>query len=219
MAERPTGKFKDQQTIGLIVFVLLALTVLGIFAANRLSSRSSPEGVASGASASRVPGAGAGASGGAVANGQPQGQAPRWEKTANFGVWELRCRKDAPASAKGCFGILEVKDTKQGKIVLAWVVGRNGRGEIGMTVQTPGGVLLSRGVEISLDQGKPEKLVYESCSQRGCLASAPLTDDFVARAKAAGKSKLAIVGLNGKTTTFAIPMEGFDKLVAGVKGQ
>jgi invasion protein IalB len=215
MAERPTGKFKDQQTIGLIVFVLLALTVLGIFAANRLSSRSSREGMASGAPAAQAPGAGSGA----VANGQPQGRAPRWEKTANFGVWELRCRKDAPASAKGCFGILEVKDTKLGKIVLVWVVGRNAAGEIGMTVQTPGGVLLSQGVVIALDQGKPEKLVYASCSHRGCLASGPLSDDFVARAKAAGKSKLAIVGLNGKTTTFAIPMEGFDKLVAGVKGQ
>ena len=211
MAERPTGKFKDQQTIGLIVFVLLALTILGIFAAHRLSSTMAPEGMPSGAASPQAPAAG----GGAMTNGQ----APRWEKTANFGVWELRCRKDAPGPNKGCFGILEVKDTKVDNIILVWVVGRNGRGDIGMTVHTPGGVLLSHGVDIALDQGKPEKLVYESCSPRGCLATAPLADDFAARAKAAGKAKLSVVGIDGKTTTFTIPMEGFDKLVAGVKGQ
>lgn len=211
MAERPAGKFKDQQTLGLIVFVLLALTVLGIFVANRLGGAGSSTGTSSAASSQ-----GPAAAGAPMANGQALGQAPRWEKTASFGVWELRCRKD---TAKACFGILEAKDAKRGQIVLAWVVGRNGKGELGMTIQTPGGVLLSRGVEVVLGEGKPEKFVYESCSQRGCLASMPLTDDFVMQAKAAEKAKLTIVALSGKATTFNIPLAGFDKLVAGVKGQ
>jgi len=207
MAESPAGKFKDQQTLGLIVFVLLALTVLGIFVANRLGGAGSATATSSSASSQASAAAGAQMS---------NGQAPRWEKTASFGVWELRCRKD---TAKACFGILEAKDAKRGQIVLAWVVGRNGKGELGMTIQTPGGVLLSRGIEVVLGEGKPVKFVYESCSQRGCLASMPLTDDFVTQAKGAEKAKLTIVALSGKATTFNIPLAGFDKLVAGVKGQ
>lgn len=210
MAESRTGKFKDQQTLVLIVFVLLALTVLGIFVAHRLSSGPAPVAGASGDAAPQVS---------APAAATAQGNASRWEKAATFGVWEVRCRKDAQGQAKGCYGILEVKDAKRNQILLAWVIGRNGKGELGTTIQTPGGVLLPRGVDVTLGEGKPQNFVYESCSPRGCLASAPLTDAFVEQAKTAKNAKLTIVGINGKATTFTIPLDGFDKAVAAVKGQ
>lgn len=210
MAESRTGKFQDQKTLILIVFVLLALTVLGIFVAHRLSSGPAPVAGMSGAASSQTP---------VPAAATAQGNEPRWEKTASFGVWEVRCRKDAQGPAKGCFGILEIKDAKRNQILLTWVIGRNGKGELGTTIQTPGGVLLPRGVDVTLGEGKPQNFVFESCSQRGCFASAPLTDAFVEQSKTAEKAKLTIVGLNGKATTFAIPLAGFDKAVAAVKGQ
>jgi invasion protein IalB len=147
------------------------------------------------------------------AGGQPATPQVRWKDGGNFGSWQVQCQE---ANAKICRAILQVIRDKQ--VIMAWLVGADGKGVMQNVLQTPTGVLVSAGVDIKVASAPARHANYAACGPQACSASFPLDDAFIKEASAAAEgTHVVMYAANGQSVDFGIPTTGLDKAVAALK--
>jgi len=142
---------------------------------------------------------------------------PKWTTTGTFGSWETRCTTPPGQAARLCTAVLEVIDNRNKSVLLAWIVGPDGKGALQTVLQTPTGVMIANGVEVKLGNGAVRKIGYQSCSSQQCTATAPMNDAFLKEVVAAQKADVTLTVLNGQALNFGIPVAGLDKALAAIK--
>ena len=138
----------------------------------------------------------------------------RWSTQATYDNWQMRCRDGATtADKKSCVGLLEVINTQKHQLILGWLMGLNGKGGLTTTLQTPTGVLVGRGLDMTLGTSGPRHFTYSTCGQNGCEASMEMDDVFISDLIGADKAQITIYTTDGKAVNIGIPVKGADKVV------
>ena len=76
-------------------------------------------------------------------------------------------------------------------------------------IQLPLGLNLPGGARIQVDDGPATDLPIQTCENRGCYASAPVTPALLAALRSGKQGKLTFQNLNKETITIPVPLADF----------
>ena len=105
----------------------------------------------------------------------------------------------------------------------AWIIAHNNDGALLSVVQTPQidiGVMIAKGVELKLGDGKPHKINYVDCNPQRCEATMPMDDAIIREMIAAANGPAAITFWKTDGADFTINIQsikGIDKVIAAVR--
>ncbi len=104
----------------------------------------------------------------------PATTGPVRTETVSYDAWTVNCRDTADGKTKKVcsanLAMIMQQDNRQIPLG-AWIIARNTEGALLSVVQTPQidvGVLIAKGIELKLGEGKPRKINFVACNpQRG----------------------------------------------------
>ncbi|MDX6804970.1 invasion associated locus B family protein [Terrihabitans rhizophilus] len=138
---------------------------------------------------------------------------PQKREEIVYGAWTLVCTSPAQgAGAKVCNAVLRIREQKSGKAVLGWIIARTEAGGLAGVFETPTGVQIPAGVELTLGKGAVRKLPYDWCDPQRCQARATIDAAFLKELSAAGTASVKMVSKEGKAVNLGFGTEGFDKV-------
>ncbi|WEK52483.1 MAG: invasion associated locus B family protein [Candidatus Kaistia colombiensis] len=145
--------------------------------------------------------------GGATAVDAADVGAPAVDAGERIGDWFVAC--DAAAACS-----LTQTIRQAGMPAASWRIERNAAGDLVGVWTLPTGVMVGRGMQLALDDGKPSGVPYDSCAQSSCEVRAKLGPDFVELMRAAGKTGATVTLKGGATQTYGFSHDG---LAAGLE--
>ncbi len=126
------------------------------------------------------------------------------------GDWQVRCAADDP---KNCFLYQLGKDEAGNPIAEFNLVQLQNEGQAvaGITIVTPLGTNLGRGLKWNIDSGKSRTYPYSWCAQVGCFARFGMTGDQVAGMKRGATGFLTLSSIQKPDTevVLSISLTGF----------
>lgn len=126
-----------------------------------------------------------------------------------IGDWFVSC--GAPAA--GC-GLTQTVGPEGGGMPKAsWRIERTQGGELIGIWTLPTGIMIGRGMQLSLDDGKPSVVPYDSCAQNSCEVRAKFGPDFIELMRAAKKTGATVTLKGGASQTYGFSHDG---LAAGL---
>jgi invasion protein IalB len=151
---------------------------------------------------------------------------PTRTETINYDNWTITCRDTADGkSKKVCVATMPMRVQQQNQLVTlgAWSILHNREGLLVSVVQTTQidiGVLIAKGVELKLGNGKSYKLSYVDCNPKFCESTLAM-DEAVIREVVAGANDRASVTLwktDGTEASITFnSIKGIDKAIAAVR--
>jgi invasion protein IalB len=138
-----------------------------------------------------------------------------------LGNWTVTCREFAPGGPRrACQAMLQVVRQGQkgepGEPLLTWTIAPDAAGKAAMTLQTPTGVMIAPGVELTLGKASARRFAFTACEAR--CATAFLLDDALEReAMAADSAEIVIISTKGDTIRFTFPVAGVDRALASLR--
>ncbi len=146
------------------------------------------------------------------------------DKDKNF--WVKLCEKAPAAPAKDkkekpkelnvCLTHHEQLESTSGMVLVSVAIREiEGQDKKGLMVMVPLGMQLRPGVLVKFDDDKPMNLPFTLCHPMGCTAEAEATKEILDRMKKAKNIAVGAINIAGKTIGFRVPMQGFDKTLAG----
>jgi invasion protein IalB len=141
-------------------------------------------------------------------------------ETTNYDNWTVTCVEAIEGPTKGkkvCSAMLRVAENQK-NIVFVWLIGRNPAGALLTVAQIPTGVLIQKGVELKIGNGKAHVMNYNACTTQNCEASVTMDDAFN-KELIAGQSApvtATIYAVNGQAVNFNFPIKGIDKAIGSI---
>ena len=80
-----------------------------------------------------------------------------------------------------------------------------------LTVTTPTGVSIAKGVEMVVAGGLAHKLAFDTCDANQCTASTPLDDKLAKDLQTGASADVTITAINGAAVKVGFAVKGFDK--------
>jgi invasion protein IalB len=124
--------------------------------------------------------------------------------------WAARCTsvsRDAPLE---CAIEQNAVLTKTGQVLVLVVIRVPGDTRAPLAfVQLPLGLNLQTGAKFQVDDGKAVDLPIQTCENRGCYASAPVTPELLTALKSGKQLKVSFQDLAKETITIPIPLNDF----------
>ena len=121
-----------------------------------------------------------------LAQAAPAG--PVRTETITYDAWTVNCRDTPEAKTKKvCLASLAMMLQQQNQRIPigAWIIARNMDGALVSVVQTPLidiGVLIGKGVELTIGNGKPHQINFRACNPQRCEASMTMDEATVREA-------------------------------------
>jgi invasion protein IalB len=138
---------------------------------------------------------------------------PQKREEIVYGAWTLTCASPAQgAGVKTCNAVLRIREQKSGRAVLGWMVARTDTGGLASIIETPTGVQIDPGLDLTLGKGAVRKLSYQWCDPQRCQARIDMDPAFVKELSGAGTARLRMVAKDGKAVNLGFGTEGFDKV-------
>jgi invasion protein IalB len=130
--------------------------------------------------------------------------------------WTKVCGKDEKTKREICYTTRDFVTDKGDKVLAVAVYDAKGKKpETTLRILTPLGFLLSPGLRITADKGRPVPGRYATCLPQGCFAEAALKGDFVTAVKKGAALNVSARNQAGTVVTFVVPTEGFGKAFDG----
>ena len=142
-------------------------------------------------------------------------------ETINYDNWTVTCREAIEGPTKGkkvCSAVLRVSDQSKKNIVFVWLIARNTTGALLTVAQIPTGVLVQKGVELKVGNGKVHTLSYNACTAQNCEASITMDDAFNKELIAGQTAEVTatIYAVSGQAINFKFPIKGIDKAIGSI---
>jgi invasion protein IalB len=156
----------------------------------------------------------------------PAAPAPVRTETVTYDMWTVVCRDTLDGkSKKVCSASLTMLGEQQNKRVTlgVWLIAHNNEGALVSVVQTlqlDVGVLIGRGIELKLGEGKPRKISFFACNPKLCESAMPMDDAAIKEAIAGANGTAAVTfwRSDGAPVTINISsIKGIDKAIAAVR--
>jgi len=137
-------------------------------------------------------------------DGGPEAKQTVVEKS---GAWVFECTEQGGREFCTIQQVLSNAETEQ--VLLHVTIAYHPQtADLLMVNRTPLGVELPIGLGLKIDEGRQMAAPYTNCTQAGCRATAPLTDELVANMKA-GNTMTISYGYLGKRLDAPVSLEGF----------
>ncbi len=78
-----------------------------------------------------------------------------------------------------------------------------------MMIQLPVGLFLPAGVNLQIDEGKPQPLAIQTCDLKGCYAATTLSPDLLGSMKSGKRFAVVFQNLSKENVTLAFGLSGF----------
>ncbi len=144
---------------------------------------------------------------------------PRETVKGTFEDWQVRCSTREPEK---CFLYQVVSDDQKQAIAEFTMIAlpEGSQAAAGATLVTPLGVLLGKGVSLTIDNAQPLGYPYLYCAQSGCFARLGLTAATITRMKRGNVAKLTIFGVNApeKAVIGNLSLKGFTAAMKEIGG-
>lgn len=133
-------------------------------------------------------------------------------KTTNqqIGDWSVTCTSSEGGS-KSCAMAQRLSDAKTKQVVLAWLVGLNAAGDKVITLRTPLGLLLHKGIVLQVDDNPHLIVSFRTCIKAFCEAAHALDRSLLGLLKNGRVARVELQNLQGKTLKFNVSLRGFSK--------
>jgi invasion protein IalB len=147
-------------------------------------------------------------------------------ETINYDNWTVTCRDTADGkSKKVCMATIPMRVQQQNQeIVLgAWLIAHNNEGHLVSLVQTTQidiGVLIAKGVELKLGNGKSYKLNFVDCNPRRCESNLVMDDAVIREIVAAANDRVSVTFWKTDNTEASITLasiKGVDMAIAAIR--
>jgi invasion protein IalB len=147
-------------------------------------------------------------------------------ETITYDSWTVSCRDTPEAkSKKVCSAILAMVAQQQNQRINlgAWIIARNNDGALVSVIQTPQidiGVLIGKGVELTIGNGKPHQINFVNCNPQRCEALMTMDEATVRESVAASNGSPVVKFWKTDGAEFAINIQsikGIDKAIAAVR--
>ena len=132
------------------------------------------------------------------------------------GNWRVECSSDA--QALDCRAIQQIVTRENNQLIAGLVVRVPAETKKPvMMVQTPLGVMVSEGVDLIVDDGKPERFKIQTCNQQGCFVGTPVAEPLLAAMQTGKQLRLIFRNGNSQAITVTMPLTGFSLVYDKVK--
>lgn len=78
-----------------------------------------------------------------------------------------------------------------------------------MTVKVPVGLYLPAGLNLQVDDGKPQSVPLQTCDAQGCYGEIPVNSNLIAALKAGKKLSLTFQNMAKTTVLLPLPLDNF----------
>lgn len=120
--------------------------------------------------------------------------------------WIASCDTGAPIFCTASQSLARSDDPM---METSWTI-EKGEGGLVAIWTTPTGVMVSRGMTLTMGDGKPKTVPFDSCGPRSCEVRAKLASDFIGLLKGSPRISTQIVLRGGKTVTFDFARQGLE---------
>ena len=134
------------------------------------------------------------------------------QKTTNqvVGDWTVTCATN-DAGKKVCAMMQRLSNAQTKQVVLAWLIGLDPAGDKVMTLRTPLGLLLNKGVVVQVDDNPHLVISYRTCVQSFCEAVHALNASLLDTLKAGTTAKVQLQNLQEQAVNINVSLKGFGK--------
>lgn len=139
-----------------------------------------------------------------VAKASTGSPAPAARTAAQPSGWILSCDARTPAS---CTASQSLARPDNPSLETSWTIESGEGGLVGVWT-TPTSVVVSRGMVLTLGDGKPKTVPFDSCGPHSCEVRARLAADFIEQLKGSARISTEIVLRGGKTIVFSFSKTG-----------
>jgi invasion protein IalB len=136
---------------------------------------------------------------------------------AIYDGWRLACPA-ASQKTMPCVISNDLIETKTGKKVAQLAIVPAKSGSV-LVVTAPFDVLLTAGMGLVLDGGKPRAYPYVTCNNAGCIAQIPFDDALRSEMRSAKQGKLLFGNLDRKTVAVMFSLDGFARADDAIKAR
>src|SRR6185369_14700064 len=123
------------------------------------------------------------------------------------GNWRVECSTEG--QVLDCLAVQRVVTRENQQLVAGLTVRLPAANKPVMMVQMPLGVLITEGVELSIDDNKSERFNIQTCNQQGCFVGAPLTEGLLASMRSGKQLRIVFKSANAQSVTVTLPLAGF----------
>ncbi|HWD60793.1 MAG TPA: invasion associated locus B family protein [Stellaceae bacterium] len=142
---------------------------------------------------------------------EPPGQSPKINLQPGGG-WVSRCESQSREKPVECFIEQNVVVSSSGQLLAAVAVRVPAETrQPAMTIQVPVGLYLPGGLNIQVDEGKPESLAFQTCEVKGCYALTPVSKELLAAMKSGKIFKVTVQNLNKENIGIPLTLANFSE--------
>jgi invasion protein IalB len=126
--------------------------------------------------------------------------------------WSVNCANGAQGLV--CSATQSVRVGQSGQLLVATsVLKAAGPAPHSMSVILPHGLYLPAGASVQIDAEPIQALVVETCDQRGCYATMPITDKALAAMRTGKMLTVAFQNLSKNNMKVQLPLAGFPEAI------
>jgi len=127
---------------------------------------------------------------------------------ATHGDWQLLCFSDE-AGAEECFIAQAVDEEASGQRVMTAMIMKAPDGAPALRVTVPLGVLIPRGVNVSVDGADLGNIGFVTCFDEGCMTQVAMALEVVAAMKAGGQATITVFDTQDQPIGLPLSLSGF----------
>lgn len=147
---------------------------------------------------------------GAGALAETKGDEKASSETTPVSGWRTSCTASDRAAAVNCVLEQGAFVVPTGQLLAKVTVRVDGADrKPALMIQTPLGLHLPTGVEIRVDEHKPESLALQTCDATGCYAGTALSDAFLGRMSGGRQLSITVQDLSKREVKVSMPLQGF----------
>jgi invasion protein IalB len=144
----------------------------------------------------------------AKAGGEPP-KPPAFKVAGNFGQWALVCGEAKTKEEKPvCSLVQALVERESQKLVFRLTVGYSPKGNLVLSIDSPTGVTLQKGLEFSPEAVKIYRLPFQTCVPQGCRAVLGVADDLKQDWQKSEKGTITVYTLNGQAAQAVAQLNG-----------
>ena len=158
-------------------------------------------------------------------DGMAPASSPAQPEIRRFGDWEVICEGRAPASSpadgkaapRACKAMQRqvAKETGQ-TVFLVTVLPAGHPNRFAVIVSTPLGGYLAPGMVLSVDRGRPFKVLFETCNASGCHGGFDLSGRIAREIRQGRGLSVRLWTGKGQAADVAVPLAGFNTALASL---
>lgn len=150
-------------------------------------------------------------------NQTPSPTVPVRVETITYDSWTVTCRITIEQKPKrACSGTLQVTDKSNGRVLFAWIIGRDNQGVLQTVMQTPTGVQILNGAELKLSNAPARKIAYTICDPQHCEAATAVDGALLKDLLSSTEATVTILATDGRGINFNLPLKGIDKVIGSM---